>query len=180
MVPAAGLNLDEDETVLIGRVIPAAAAFLGLAYLLCTLVIAGLPPLSGFVGKFAMLTALLNPLGLGSSAGYQPGAPGWMLLALMIVTGLFALIALTRTGIRYFWTTHDRRPPQLRVLEGLPIAVLLAGCVGLTLYAGPVMRFTQATANALHTPSNYIRAVMSARPVPGPVTPAQPPAQETP
>lgn len=180
LVPAVGLNLDEDETVLIGRIIPAAAAFLGLAYLLCTLVVAGLPPLSGFVGKFAMLTALLNPLGLGSSAGSQPGTPGWMMLALLILTGLFALIALTRTGIRYFWTTHDRRRPQLRVLEGLPIALLLAGCIALTLYAGAVMRFTQATANALHTPSNYIRAVMSARPVPGPVTPAEPPARETP
>ena len=76
LVPTEGLNLDEDEEVLIGRVIPAAAALLGLAFIVCTLVIAGLPPLSGFVGKFAMLSALLNPLGLTSSAGTQPGAHG--------------------------------------------------------------------------------------------------------
>ncbi|ART51634.1 monovalent cation/H+ antiporter subunit D [Acidovorax carolinensis] len=171
LVPTEGLNLDEDEEVLIGRVIPAAAALLGLAFLVCTLVIAGLPPLSGFVGKVAMLSALLNPLGLASSAGTQPGVPGWTLFALMIATGLLALIALSRAGIRHFWATHERVAPQLRVLEGLPIAVLLALCIALTVIAGPVMQFTQATADALHSPGTYIRAVMQAKPVPGPVTP---------
>ncbi|MBP3981307.1 monovalent cation/H+ antiporter subunit D [Acidovorax sp. JG5] len=171
LVPTEGLNLDEDEEVLIGRVIPAAAALLGLAFLVCTLVIAGLPPLSGFVGKVAMLSALLNPLGLASSAGTQPGAPGWTLFALMIATGLLALIALSRAGIRHFWATHDRSAPQLRLLEGLPIFALLALCIALTVMAGPVMRFTQATADALHSPGTYIRAVMQAKPVPGPVTP---------
>lgn len=178
LVPAEGLNLDADEEVLIGRVIPAAAAMLGLAFLVCTLVIVGMPPLSGFVGKVAMLSALLNPMGQSSSAGARLGAPGWMLFALMIATGLLALIALTRAGIRHFWATHERAAPQLRVLEGLPIAVLLAACVALTVMAGPVMRFTQATADALHSPGTYIRAVMQARPVAGPSAPAgasQPP-----
>ncbi|WP_311223886.1 MULTISPECIES: monovalent cation/H+ antiporter subunit D [unclassified Acidovorax] len=174
LLPTTAHNLDEDEVVLIGRVIPAAAAFLGLAFLACTLVIAGLPPLSGFVGKFAMLTALLNPLGLGSSAGNQPGAPGWMLIALLIATGLVALIALTRAGINHFWASHDRPTPQLRVAEGLPIAVLLSACVVLTVQADSVMRFMQATANSLHAPSTYVRAVMSAKPAPGPVTTGTP------
>ncbi|RYF25701.1 MAG: monovalent cation/H+ antiporter subunit D [Comamonadaceae bacterium] len=176
LIPTAGLNLDEDEVVLIGRVIPAAAAFLGLAFMVCTLVIAGLPPLSGFVGKFTMLTALLNPLGLGSSAGNQLGAPGWMLLALMIATGLFALIALTRSGVRHFWASHDRPAPRLRIAEGLPVAVLLAACVALTIQADSVMRFMQATANALHSPGTYIDAVMSTVPRPGPVSAVQGPA----
>ncbi len=171
LVPTEGLNLDEDEEVLIGRVIPAAAALLGLAFIVCTLVITGLPPLSGFVGKFAMLSALLNPLGLTASAGTQPGAPGWTLFVLMIATGLLALIALTRVGIRHFWSTHVRVAPQLRVLEGLSIAVLLALCVALTVMAGPLMQFTQATADALHSPGTYIRAVMQAQPIPGPTTP---------
>ncbi|TAM49795.1 MAG: monovalent cation/H+ antiporter subunit D [Burkholderiaceae bacterium] len=168
LVPTDGLNLDDDEQVLVGRTIPAAAAFLGLSFLACTLLVAGLPPLSGFVGKAAMLTALLNPLGLGSPVGRQPGLAGWAFMALLIASGLLALIALTRAGIRHFWAAQGRPTPQLRLIEGLPIAGLLAACIGLSVAAGPVMRFTQATADALHAPGTYVRAVMSATPVPNP------------
>ncbi len=168
LVPTQGTNLDDEEEVLVGRAIPAAAAFLGLSFMACTLLITGLPPLSGFVGKFAMLTAVLNPLGLASSAGQHPGWVGWTFLALLIASGLLALIALTRSGIRHFWAAHDRARPQLRVVEGLPIAVLLAVCMALTVAAGPAMHFAQATADALHSPGTYVRAVMSAAPVPDP------------
>ncbi len=177
LVPTAGLNLDEDEAVLIGRVIPAAAAFLGLSFMACTLVIAGLPPMSGFVGKMTMLNAVLNPLGVGTSAGYQPGFWGWALLALMIGTGLIASIALIRVGMRHFWASHDRNTPQLRVAEGLPIAVLLLCCVAMTVQAGPVMRYMQNAADALHSPNTYIRAVLTQPPVPNP---APSTAQEAP
>jgi multicomponent K+:H+ antiporter subunit D len=177
LVPAEGLNLDADEEILTGQVIPAAVAFLGLAFMACTLVITGLPPLSGFVGKFAMLTALLNPLGLGASGGLQPGPAGWMLMALLIGTGLLGLIALTRAGIRHFWTTHDRPAPQLRVLEGLPIAALLLACAALTVQAGPAMRYAQSTADALHDPTDYVGAVMSAEALPGPQTPVSLPKE---
>ncbi|WP_042417149.1 monovalent cation/H+ antiporter subunit D [Comamonas aquatica] len=168
LVPTQGLNLDENERVLIGRAIPASAAFLGLAFIMCTLVVAGLPPLSGFIGKFAMLTNLINPMGLGQSAGYQAGQWGWVLLTLMISTGLFALIALTRAGIRHFWATHERGTPELRVAEGLPIAALMALCIVLTVKANHVMHYTQNAANALHAPGTYIQAVMATKPIPNP------------
>ncbi|MDH0365101.1 monovalent cation/H+ antiporter subunit D [Comamonas aquatica] len=168
LVPTQGLNLDENERVLIGRAIPASAAFLGLAFIMCTLVVAGLPPLSGFIGKFAMLTNLINPVGLGQSAGYQAGQWGWVLLTLMFSTGLFALIALTRAGIRHFWATHERGTPELRVAEGLPIAALMALCIVLTVKADHVMQYTQNAANALHAPGTYIQAVMATKPIPNP------------
>lgn len=175
LVPTDGANLDDQEEVLVGRAIPAAAAFVGLSFMACTLLIAGLPPLSGFVGKVTMLTALLNPLGLGSSAGLRPGWIGWTFMALLIASGLLALIALSRAGIRHFWAAHDRPTPQLRVLEGLPIAALLAACIGLTFAAAPAMRFTQATADALHAPDTYVRAILSAKPVPAPAAKGDPP-----
>lgn len=168
LVPDQNINLDENQQVLIGRAIPAAAAFLGLAFIMCTLVVAGLPPLSGFIGKFAMLTNLINPMGLGQSSGYHTTTVGWTLLILMITTGLLALIALTRAGIRHFWATHDRRTPELRIAEGLPIAGLMALCIILTIKADVTMRFTANAANTLHAPQNYIQAVMNTRPIPNP------------
>jgi len=163
----AGVNLDDSEQALIGRAIPAAMAFLGLAFIACTLLITGLPPLSGFVAKFALLSALLNPAGIGSAAS-TPGPAGWSLLALLIASGLASTIALSRTGIRYFWAPQERPAPRLRVIECLPIVALLAACATLAVLAQPVLRYTAATAAALHQPAPYIEAVLSARPLPSP------------
>lgn len=162
------LNLDEREEALVGRAMPAAAALLGLSFLACTLLIAGLPPLSSFIGKFAMLTALLNPLGMGASAGQPLGPDGLALLALLIVSGLFALVAFSRAGIRHFWASHDRSPPIVRVVEGVPVAILLASCVMLTIQADNVMRFMQSTANTLYAPDDYINTVLNTRAKPYP------------
>lgn len=164
LVPTQGMSLD-DEATLTGRVIPAAVAFLGMAFMACTLVITGLPPLTGFVGKFAMLSALLNPLGLGAAPGQLPGPAQWTLLALLIGSGLLALIAMTRAGILHLWATHHRAAPQLRVMEVLPITGLLLACIALTVQAGPAMHYAQAAADALHAPAAYVRAVISAKPV---------------
>jgi multicomponent K+:H+ antiporter subunit D len=157
--PPQGANLDDNEEVLIGRAIPAALAFLGVAFTVCALVIAGLPPLSGFVGKLGMLTALLA---LGTP-------PAWTLFALLIVSGLFAAIALMRVGMRHFWTTQDRPAPRLRVAETLPIAVLLGAALLMVGQAEAVLGYTRATADALHEPQRYIDAVMGTRTVPKPV-----------
>ncbi len=168
LLPREGLNLDEDEEVLIGRIIPAAMAFLGLSFMVSTLIISGLPPLSGFIGKFAMLNALLNPLGLGSSAGTQIGWLGGVFMVTLITTGLMALVALVRIGIREFWSSVSRNTPELKLAEGLPIAMLLGCTVLMVVYAGGVMRFTQRAANTLLAPGTYIRAVLETEPVPYP------------
>jgi multicomponent K+:H+ antiporter subunit D len=86
-------------------------------------------------------------------------------MALLIVAGLFALIALSRTGIRFFWTPLERPAPVLRVVEYLPIALLVALCVALTLHAEAVMQYTRATAAALYQPQHYMDAVLSAQPL---------------
>ena len=156
--PPAGTNLDDNEEALIGRAIPAALAFLGIAFTLTALVTAGLPPLSGFVAKLAMLSALL-----------QQGTPAaWTLFALVILSGLCGAIALMRVGMRHFWTAQDRPAPRLRVIETLPIAGLLGASVALVLYAEAGIAYTRAAANSLQAPTLYIDAVMGARPVPRP------------
>jgi multicomponent K+:H+ antiporter subunit D len=150
-------DLDEEEEV--GIVIPATMGMLGLAFIGCTAVIAGLPPLSGFVAKFALLSAALNPAGL-SGGGSDVPPVAWALLVLLILSGLAALIAMTRAGIRAFWTAPDRVVPRVRVIEMAPAAMLLVLCALQTIQAGPIMRFMDAAAAELHNPSAYMREVL--------------------
>ncbi len=155
------VNLDDEAQALYGRAIPAGVAFLGLSFMGCTLLLAGLPPLSGFVGKFAMLSGLLGTGGVGIA--------GWTFLALLIVSGFLSLVALSRTGIRHFWTQPHATMPSLPALEVLPVAALLAACVALTVWAEPVMQHAKATAEGLKTPTAYRNAVLGAKQVPNPV-----------
>jgi len=115
-----------------------------------------------------MLTSLLNPLGMGTSSGVKAGPLGWSMVALLIITGLMALVALTRAGIRHFWANPEQSAPSLKVAEGLPIAALLLCCMVLTVKADDVMRYTQRAANALHSPDVYVRTVLGLTPVPAP------------
>jgi multicomponent K+:H+ antiporter subunit D len=160
--PPADTNLDDEEEALVGQVLPLGLAFLGIAFTACGLVIAGMPPLAGFIGKFAMLAALID---LGSGAA-------WTLSALLVISGLLAATALVRVGIRHFWTPEPRPAPRLQVIECAPIALLLIAGALLVVGGEPAMRYLRATADALHTPGQYIAAVMSARPVPSPTAPA--------
>lgn len=150
--------MQEAEVDEVGIAIPMAMAFLGLAFAGAAIVLAGLPPLTGFLAKFAMLSAALNPEGLGASA--QPLKHVWIWVTLVILSGLAALISLSRAGVRVFWAAEDRVVPRLRLSEAGPIALLLLVCVGLTAGAGPAMRYLDATAEALHSPHGYASAVM--------------------
>ena len=153
--PPAGTNLDDDEEALIGRAIPAALAFLGVTFALCAMVVSGLPPLSGFVAKLGLLGALLE----------RPGPAAWTLFALLLLSGLAATIALLRVGVRHFWTAQERAAPRLRVAETLPIAAILAATVALVVEGGSAMAYASATAEMLHDPAQYMRAVLSTRPL---------------
>lgn len=168
--PDAETNLDDSERPLFGQPIPAALAVLGLAFTVCALMVAGLPPLSSFVGKVTMMTALLNPDGLG-----LPNSPirrsAWVLLGLFILSGLLATMAYSRAGIRFFWSPRGRPAPHLKVIEVVPIGLLLALCLLLTVRAGPVLRYTERTAFLLHTPQAYVDAIMQAPVKPGPTDP---------
>jgi multicomponent K+:H+ antiporter subunit D len=146
---------EEDEQEEVGLAIPMTLGILGVAFIACALVIAGLPPLSGFLAKFAILTAALNP-----PAGAVPGT-AWVFLGVLILSGLAALIAMMRAGIRAFWASPDRTIPRIRLIEMAPVGVLLLACIVQTIEAGPVMRYMQATAQSLHAPQDYIRGVLA-------------------
>jgi multicomponent K+:H+ antiporter subunit D len=143
----------EDE---VGVAIPAAMAFLGLNFVFCVLLVAGLPPLSGFVAKFALLSSAVS---LAPSAALP--AQSWAFVAAMLATGLAAIIALTRVGMRLFWSVIGRNTPRLRVIEAAPVAFLVVLCIVLSVAADPVMSFLDAAAQGLSAPQAYIDAVLS-------------------
>ena len=61
---------EEEEDV--GIAFPGTIAALGIGFAACGILLAGLPPLSGFVAKFAILSAMLNPEGLGKDGAISP------------------------------------------------------------------------------------------------------------
>jgi multicomponent K+:H+ antiporter subunit D len=141
----------------VGIAIPAAMAFLGLMFVCCALLLVGLPPLPGFVAKFALLA--------GSLGGPETatGLPRWTFIIAVLLSGLASLIALSRVGMRLFWSVAARTTPRLRVLEAAPVAVLVLLCLALGVAADPVARYLDATARSLHQPDTYVRTVLEAR-----------------
>jgi len=135
-----------------GATIPATMAILGLSFVCAALLIAGLPPLPGFVAKFALLAALLE-------VDPVPGT-SWAFLALLLFSGLAAVIGLGRAGVRVFWAAPENSIPRVRVVEIVPVGALLGACVALTIAAGPAMQYAYRAAQGLYARTGYIGEVL--------------------
>src|SRR5690606_42137504 len=77
----------EDRETEEGVVIPGTIAILGGGFIFCSLLLAGLPPLSGFIAKFALIDALFRHVTIALSH--------WALIALIILSGLATTIAMS-------------------------------------------------------------------------------------
>ena len=127
----------EDES----RVVTAApVAVLGLCLFVCAVLLAGLPPLAGFVAKFAVLAPMLGVAGSGAK----------MLFALIILAGFCTVIAMGRAGIRIFWVDAEPRFAHVRSIEVGAIVALLGLCLALTVAARIPLAFLGDTAQQLH------------------------------
>ena len=143
----------------IGIAIPAAMAFLGLAFVCCTLLVTGMPPFAGFIGKLALLSGIFTSMPAGAAA-----LRGWLFIGLLLMGGFAGLLALSRIGMRLFWSVTGRVTPRLRVIEAGPVAFLILSCVALTAAAGYVMTYVDSAAHMLSEPRTYIRAVLTDAP----------------
>jgi multicomponent K+:H+ antiporter subunit D len=138
-------------------------------FFVTAIAMAGMPPLSGFVGKLLVMDSLRL-------------TTNWHIYwALVLGTSLIAVVGFARAGSVLFWKAHDastespaRKRPRRHgehAHEGMAltaIGALLAMVVALTVAAGPVVRVLDATADQLYARSPYIEAVMGPQPVPGP------------
>lgn len=132
---------------------------LGALFLVIAILIVGLPPLSGFIGKFLILQAALA----------HPILP-WI-ISIILLTSLLGLIALARSGSMLFYRAQPIETvyaPNATVtvkngpimLELLPVFSLLGFCIALVICAGPVTDFSLTIADQLLQPAAYIRAVL--------------------
>ncbi|WP_425067224.1 monovalent cation/H+ antiporter subunit D [Reyranella sp.] len=147
-----------------GMGFPGTLALLGAGFTACALLLIGLPPLSGFVAKLALLAALFAPAGEGASAGISPA--NWVFIVLLLLSGVASLMTLSRVGIRAFWAPVDAVAPRVLAVEAAPVFALLLLTLVLAIKGGPVMQYMEETARSVLAPASYIEDVLSAPRVP--------------
>lgn len=116
---------------------------------------AGLPPLSGFFAKLLILKAA------------DPGAQMAWLWGTVLVAGFLTLVAFSRAGSIVFWRNvegHVSNPGKLTLPVSVSTSALIAMTVVIVVLAGPISRYTDATAAQLHDPDGYI-TILGTQPV---------------
>lgn len=141
---------------------------LGMAFFMLAVAAAGLPPLSGFLGK----TMLLQAAGLTAHAGW--------IVFFVLTSSLLVMVAFARGGSTLFWKSAlDAAPKAGAVLpdeSDIPcpshavhrfsLWLLGALIVACAVFAGPLSRYAAATADQLMERQTYISAVLYTAPVP--------------
>ena len=127
---------------------------LGGFFLLAVIGMAGLPPLSGFIGKVMILDAIR-----------ADSAWPW-LWALILATSLLLTIGFVRTGSALFWATapevQDPEPAPAAIPQFTAIAALLTLTVLWTAFGGVAANWLDETAAQALDRDGYIAAVLGA------------------
>jgi multicomponent Na+:H+ antiporter subunit D len=129
---------------------------LGVLFLIPALSLAGLPPLSGFFGKLALLQASLE-------------TRSYVIAAVAVAVSLLTLMSMTKLWNEAFWKeppddadpAQEMHPtPAGRLGLVLPVAVLAALTVCIGVGAGAFFALTERAAEQLLAREPYIRAVL--------------------
>ncbi len=128
--------------------------------------LAGMPPLSGFIGKLLVLDASRD----------APDANA--IWAVILISSFVTIVGLARAGSLIFWKSHDAQHctetntednsefaprPAPEPQPGLAFSAIFGAVLALvllTLFAGPVLEYSRQTASQLFAPQQYIDAVM--------------------
>jgi multicomponent K+:H+ antiporter subunit D len=136
---------------------PPQAALLGGLFFLAAIAMAGLPPLSGFLGKVLILEATRT----------SPASP-WI-WGVILVTSLVVILGFARAGSLLFWKAETeaaagRMTASFRVAPVAAVAALIGGTALLSVFAGPITARLEATARQLLQTGQYVEAVLGPRP----------------
>ena len=133
------------------------APIVGVMFLLVALSLAGIPPFSGFVSKYALVEA-------GLAADHA------VVVGVSLVVSLLTVLVMVRIWQGVFWnppedevaapSTSRSGVAGLPALMVAPTAVLVVLSLGIAVAAGPVYSFSQRTAEELLDPSGYIGEVL--------------------
>ena len=143
----------------------AATPFFALLFFIPAMSLGGIPPLSGFFAKFAIVKA-----GLAGDTMFG----GWavVLAAVALAVGLLTLFSMTKIWAEAFWKrapeghapNPDHVPWRDRVLLLGPIAALAILTLAIGFFPGFFFAFAERAAEQLLDPQGYINAVLA--PVP--------------
>lgn len=125
---------------------------LAVLFIVPAMNLAGIPPMSGFVGKLALLTA-------GVSAGTPLAS---LVVGVAVVTSLLTLVTIAKVWNRAFWGNPPEGPmlpedhaddvhqgrPMPRVMVGATVGLIVFSLL-LTVFAGPFYHYTHLAAAAL-------------------------------
>ncbi len=121
---------------------------------------AGMPPLSGFLGKLLVLDALR-----------APGEMTWGWSAIL-AGSLLTIVGFARAGSALFWKpaaparpapaeAADPPPKPATAAEIAPLAASLAMLASLAVFAGPIAGYLEGASRQLHEPAGYIASVLA-------------------
>ncbi len=128
------------------------APVLAVLFFVPAMNLAGIPPLSGFLGKAGLL-----------QAGVALGTPlAYALVGAAALTSLLTLYAIVKAWNKAFWQTAPAVLPATRLPGGMvgPAGALVALGVGLTVVAGPLFDYTERAAATLRDRDQYVTAVL--------------------
>ncbi|WP_333817927.1 monovalent cation/H+ antiporter subunit D [Tabrizicola sp.] len=145
---------DDDPRPEMVLAFPGTVTVLSLAFGVTMIASAGLPPLSGFIGKLGMVQGLLDDTGRDRWA--------WGFITLLFLSGFATLLATMRIGIRTFWGSEAIEPPRILALEFAPILLLVGLLAVLSVKAEVTLGYMVDTTDALLRPTLYAEGVLGA------------------
>jgi multicomponent Na+:H+ antiporter subunit D len=117
-------------------------------YFLGGMALAGVPPLNGFISKVALIQGGI-------------GAEGWLVLGLAVGAGMITLLYMMRTWQLIFQQEPDEYTKTKPTGDSQLAPSLLIGlCIGLGLFATPLIDLANRVVAQINDPQIYIRAVL--------------------